>query len=174
MHPTLARLEQELIPALEGLNATQTQLSPTSHPEKWSIQHIVDHLLLTYALTGRSLEDRIAKGRPTQAPILLKHRARQFVVMTLGAFPGRRTAPALVDPSPAKPATGRALIRAVHHELTSLDQRANQAESLFKDLPTASHHVLGPLSIPQWRKFHLVHTRRHIKQILAIRRDHAV
>jgi hypothetical protein len=174
MHPTLARLEQELTSALDGLDAAQTQLHPTSNPDKWSIQRIVDHLLLTYALTRRSLEERIAKGRPTQAPVLFKHRARQLVVVNLRIFPGGRTAPAPVDPSPTEPLDGHALIQAVHQELASLDQRADQAANLFKNLPTVNHHILGPLSIPQWRTFHLVHGRHHIKQILTIRRDHGL
>jgi hypothetical protein len=29
---------------LHGLNATQTQLCPTSHKHKWSIQQIIEHL----------------------------------------------------------------------------------------------------------------------------------
>jgi hypothetical protein len=174
MHPTLERLERELAAALGGLDATQTQLRPIASPDKWSIQQIVDHLLLTYALTQRSLAERIAKGRPTQAPVSVKHRARQFVVVTLGVFPGGRLAPAPVNPSPTEPRTGSALTQAVHQELTSLDQRCVQAEDLFSRRRAVTHHVLGPLSVFQWRIFHLVHTRHHIKQILAIRRSHGL
>jgi hypothetical protein len=174
MHPTLARLEQELTPALDGLDATQMQLRPTSNPGKWSIQQIVDHLLLTYSLTQRSLEQRIAKGRPTQAPVLFEHRARQFVCVTLGIFPGGRAAPAPVDPSPTEPRTGSELLRSVHQELTDLDQHCDQAEAIFSSRRTVTHHVLGPLSVPQWRRFHLIHARHHIKQILAIRREHGL
>jgi hypothetical protein len=32
--------------------------------------------------------------------------------------------------------------------------------------------ILGPLTIRQWRKFHLIHGRHHIKQIRAIRAAH--
>jgi hypothetical protein len=28
-----------------------------------------------------------------------------------------------------------------------------------------THPVLGPLTVSQWRKFHFVHTRHHMKQV---------
>jgi hypothetical protein len=31
------------------------------------------------------------------------------------------------------------------------------------------HPILGPFSIAQWRKFHLVHGRHHVKQIRRLR-----
>ena len=31
------------------------------------------------------------------------------------------------------------------------------------------HAILGPLTINQWRKFHLVHGRHHLKQIQRLR-----
>jgi hypothetical protein len=31
--------------------------------------------------------------------------------------------------------------------------------------------VLGPLSMQQWRKFHLIHGRHHLKQIARIRAE---
>jgi DinB superfamily len=174
MHPILERLERELTPSLRDLDATQTQLRRTAHPDKWSIQQIVDHLILTYALTQRSLETRIAKGRPTHAPVSIKQCTRQFVLVTLGIFPEGRPAPLAVLPSPAEPLSGHALIQAVHQNLTNVDRLSNQAESIFGHRRAVTHQILGPLSVPQWRRFHLIHARHHIKQILAIRRDHGL
>jgi hypothetical protein len=174
MHSTFERLERELTPALEGLDAVQTQLRLTAHADKWSIQQIVDHLLLTYAMTQRSLETRIAKGRRTRAVVSIKQRTGQLVLITLGIFPDGRPAPAGLEPSPNQPLTGQEIIQAIHRELTGLDQLSNKAEAVFGNRRALSHHVLGPLSIPQWRRFHLIHARHHLKQILAIRRDHGL
>jgi hypothetical protein len=33
------------------------------------------------------------------------------------------------------------------------------------------HPILGPLSIDQWRRFHLVHGLHHVKQIRRLRRE---
>ena len=38
----------------------------------------------------------------------------------------------------------------------------------------ANHPVLGPLTARQWRTFHLVHARHHMKQIAHIRAQIAV
>jgi DinB superfamily len=174
MHPILEHLERELTPALEGLDAGQTQLTPAAHPEKWSIQQIVDHLLLTYGLTQRALETRIARARPTEARASIKQRVRQFVLITAGIFPKGRPAPLTVQPSPAEPLSGHALIQAVHQNLIGVDQLSNQAEAIFGRRRAISHQILGPLSVHQWRRFHLIHARHHVKQILAIRRDHGL
>jgi DinB superfamily len=174
MHSTFERLEREFTPALEGLDAAQTQLRPIAHPDKWNIQQIIDHLLLTYAMTQRSLATRIAKGRRTQAVVSMRQRTRQLVLVTLGIFPGGRLAPAALEPSLTQALTGQEIIQAIHRELAGLDHLSNQAESLFGSRRALSHHVLGPLSIPQWRRFHLIHARHHLKQILAIRRDHGL
>ncbi len=174
MHPILERLERELTPALEGLDAAQTQLRPTAYPDKWSIQQIVDHLLLTYGVTQRALETRIAKGRPTEARASINHRVRQLVLITAGIFPEGRPAPPAVVPSSAEPLTGDTLIQAVHQNLTGVDRLSNQAEAIFGSRRAVSHQILGPLSVHQWRRFHLIHARHHLKQILAIRRDHGL
>ncbi len=42
------------------------------------------------------------------------------------------------------------------------------SSALPANVPTT--HVLGPLNIDQWRKFHLVHGEHHLKQIAAIRK----
>jgi hypothetical protein len=33
----------------------------------------------------------------------------------------------------------------------------------------ADHPVLGPLSLRQWPRFHLAHTKHHMKQIVALK-----
>lgn len=132
MHPILEQLERDLSPALEGLDAAQTQLRPTAHPDKWSIQQIVDHLILTYGLTQHALATRIAKGRPTEARASITQRARQLVLVTAGFFPKGRPAPPAVLPMSTEPLTGQALIQAVHLNLTGVDLLSNQAEAIFE------------------------------------------
>ena len=174
MHPILEQLERELNPALEGLDAAETQLHPAARPDKWSIQQIVDHLILTYGLTQHALATRIAKGRPTEARATIAQRARQLVLITAGIFPKGRPAPPAVLPTSTEPLAGHELIQAVHQNLTGVDSLSNQAEVIFGSRRAVSHQILGPLSVHQWRRFHLVHARHHIKQILTIRRDHSV
>ncbi len=179
MNPILHQLQRKLASSLEGLDAPQTQLRPparANHPETWSIQQIVEHLLLTYAATEAALDGRLAKRAPTRAkPNLLQH-VSQYTVLRLGYFPPGRKAPLPVAPHAASPPlSGDQLVDAAAEHLTRLDLRCAEAHELFG--PTsrcASHMVLGPLSVDQWRKFQLIHGEHHLKQIAAIRKTHGV
>jgi DinB superfamily len=175
MNPTLQQLQQELSSSVQGLDAKQTQLRPPAHPDKWSIQQIVEHLLLTYAATEPALKARLSKGAPTRAKPTLSQRAGNLALFRLGYFPRGRKAPPPVTPQPSLPLCGEDLKQAITESLTSLDKLCAEAANLFGDTaPCASHMILGPLSLDQWRRFQLVHGEHHIKQIAAIRRAHHV
>jgi hypothetical protein len=174
MNSDLQRLNRELAHSLRGLDAKQTQLRPPSRPGNWSIQQIVEHLLLSYSGTETAISARLAKRTPTRArPNLLQHFSR-YTITHLGYFPTGRKAPPLVTPQPTtQPLSGEALARAVADHLARLNQLFTEAEDIFGATDRcASHMVLGPLSVDQWRRFQLIHGMHHVKQVLAIRQAH--
>jgi hypothetical protein len=125
-------------------------------------------MMLAYAGTTRELERRIEKGEPTGRKRSVKDRVGQFVVIRCGMFPKGRRAPDMVQPllheHPAAAGTELAAEyrRLVADVLAALDA----CEARWgKRVPLAVHPVLGPLSGPQWRKFHGVHTLHHVKQM---------
>jgi hypothetical protein len=174
MNSDLKQLEWELAHSLHGLDSAETQLRSPSSPCGWSIQQIVEHLLLTYESTEDAFKARLAKGTPTRAQASLVQRVQQCAVMRFGYFPTGRKAPLEVTPqSPTHPLSGAALTRAVAEHLASLDILCNESEKVFGSISRCvSHAVLGPLKMDHWRRFQLVHGRHHIKQILAIRGSH--
>ncbi len=173
MDPILQQLQIEIDDAVQGLDSTQTQATPTARLDKWSIQQIIQHLCLTYASTSDVIETRLAKCRPTQAKPTLQQRLAQFYVTRLGLFPHGRNAPEdVVPPHPAPPLSGDDLTCSVAEHLARVDCLLNNAEALFGPGPCVTHFVLGPLSVHQWRRFHLVHGTHHVRQILAIRASH--
>ncbi len=175
MDPTLALLRDELKLALGHLDEQQTQLRPTQEPESWTVQQIVRHLGLTYAATTEAMEARIAKRSPTRAKPTIAQRVAQFGIIRLGYFPSGRKAPDRVSPGNERELSGVLLAAHLHDALQQMDQAIAAAEALFGPAPRAiSHMALGPLSTEQWRRFHLVHGRHHIKQIRAIRLEHNV
>jgi hypothetical protein len=174
-HPNdLMLLQAELERSLAGLRDQQTQLRPGLDPLRWHIQEIVAHLLLTYALTITALDTQIAKATPTRARPSFAQRLWQFVVLRLGWLPRRRKAPAITIPNPdAPPAAGDQLRVALANALAAVDTRILIAEQLFgSHRRSVRHMILGPMSLAQWRRFHLVHGRHHIRQIAAIRAEH--
>ena len=173
MDPILQQLHNKIAHALEGLDCAQTQLVPPSSPDKWSIQQVVQHLCLTYAFTETAFEARLAKGTPTRARPTLQQHIGQYFLTTLGIFPRGRQAPRRVAPPQIiTPVSGSELTHYSGEHLTRLDKLFNEAEALFGSGRCISHMILGPLSIHQWRRFHLIHGRHHLKQIRAIRVAH--
>jgi hypothetical protein len=176
MNPALLQLQREIESSLRGLDANHTQLHPHARPDKWTIQQIIEHLLLTYSSTETAINARLTKRAPTRAQSTLRQRVFQYAVTRCGYFPSGREAPAIVTPQPTThPLSGQALAHATAEHLAHLDPLFAEAESLFG--PTsqcASHAVLGPLNIDQWRMFQLVHGRHHLKQVAAIRKFHNV
>jgi hypothetical protein len=174
MNSTLTQLQREIANSLHSLDATQTQLHPPTRPDKWSIQQIIEHLLLTYSSTETAITARLAKRTPTRAKPTLTHRVFQFAVTRCQYFPTGRVAPPMVTPQPTTHSlSGEDLTQATARHLADLDLLFNEAETVFGAASQcASHAVLGPLNIGQWRKFHLVHGEHHLKQIAAIRKAH--
>jgi hypothetical protein len=174
MNSTLQQLQREIAASLHSLDATQTQLRPPSRPSKWSIQQIIEHLLLTYSGTETAINARLAKRTPTRARPTLTHRVFQFAVTQCGYFPTGRDAPETVTPqTTTHPLSGEELAQATAEHLGHLDLLFTEAETLFGPASQcASHTVLGPLNIDQWRKFQLIHGEHHLKQIAAIRKAH--
>lgn len=175
MHEVLERLRAELVVLLEDLDKDQTQWRPRERPEAWSIQQIVGHLNLTYATTFAVMEARLAKGGPTAARASLGQRAAQILVVGLGYMPKGRQAPGVVAPGATVYAVrGGELSGSVHEELARMDSALARCEGAFGSGRSVNHIVLGPMSVGQWRKFHLVHGRHHAKQIAAIRAERRV
>lgn len=174
MNVTLCQLQREIASTLRGLDATQTQLCPASIHGKWSIQQIIEHLLLTYSSTEAAINARLTKHAPTRAQSTLRQRVFQYAVTRCGYFPTGREAPPMVTPQPTThPLSGENLTHASAEHLTRVDLLLTKAETLFgPSSQFASHAVLGPLNVDQWRIFHLVHGRHHLKQIAAIRKAH--
>jgi Protein of unknown function (DUF1569) len=176
MDATLQQLQREIASVLQGLDASQTQLRPPSRPNKWNIQQIIEHLLLSYNGTQMALNARVSKGTPTRAKPALLQRCGQYTLIHLGYFPTGRMAPPLVTPpSTTNPLSGDELTKAAAEHLACVDTLCGKAENLFGATNRcASHMVLGPLSVDQWRRFQLIHGEHHLKQIVAIRKAHSV
>jgi len=167
-------LRDELARALHGLDEHQTQLRPANDSARWSVQQIVGHLRLTYVATIEAMDARIAKASPTKSKPSAIQYVVQFTLIRIGYFPRGRKAPARVTAAADEIAiSGSELFQGIDTALSAMEERIERAAAIFgSHRRVISHMALGPLSINQWRKFHLIHGRHHIRQIMAIRREH--
>jgi hypothetical protein len=170
MQDELTSLRTEVLGAVADLQVHQTQATPPAHPEKWTIQQVVEHLMLTYRSSVSAIQGRIDKGRVTRARPSLQQRLGQISFLSLGHCPYGRIAPTATSPTlPTSIRSGADLGQRLIVELDLLDETLRRGEILFGTRRAVSHVMLGPLSMQQWRRFHLVHGRHHIRQILTIR-----
>jgi hypothetical protein len=166
MHSYLQRVQQAIEDAVRGLSLEQLAW----HREgKWSAAAILEHLSLTYSGTAKGLQRGLDAGQPNITPPSTRQRVASFVVTTLRFMPPGRKAPAMVAPKGAFPET---VLADVRRNLIAADEAISRCEARFgAGASIANHPILGPLTARQWRTFHLVHARHHMKQIARIRRQ---
>ena len=129
---------------------------------------MLEHLYLTYTGTVKGFERCLQAGKPLARAPLLKDRMRTFVVTGLGHLPQGRKAPERTLPRgmPAAEVT-----REIGPRILDMEDLIAQCEARFgKRTRVLDHPILGPLTARQWRKFHWVHGRHHVKQIQKLRR----
>jgi len=162
MHPDLERAHDSLAAATAGLDAAWLAAAP---PGKWTVAQIVEHLAKGYGGTAHVLGRCLDQDRPKARAITLKDRLLTFVVVDLGYLPEGRQAPEVTRPSDPPPPD---IVETALVALRDLDQVAARAEARFgARTPLVNHPIIGPLGVDQWRRFHWVHTRHHLKQIAA-------
>jgi hypothetical protein len=166
MDAYLQRLQEAIASATHGMSAEDLR----RHPEgKWSTAEVLEHLCLTYTGTTKAFERCLNEGKPLARAPLLRDRMSAFVVTGLGHIPEGRKAPQHAQPR------GRQVeevVREIGPRILAMDELIAQCEARFgKRTRLLDHPFLGPLTARQWRKFHWVHGRHHLKQIQKLRKQ---
>jgi hypothetical protein len=160
MHSHLERLRQELE---EAMARSSVGVAAQTSPGKWNPDEIAEHLFLTYNHASRGLAKCLEKGSPMAHSATLKDRIATLLVVKLGYLPKGRKSPDRAMPRGMSPEDVRHGLAA---ELQKMDSELNDCERRFgQRTKIMDHPVLGPLTADEWRKFHLVHGRHHLRQI---------
>ncbi len=164
MDPNFQRLHQAIAAATAGL--TPAQLAVKTN-DKWSIAEILEHLYLTYTPTTKAFQRCVDQNHSLASPRTLKDVLQTFVVVGLGHLPEGRTAPERTRPQ-GMPTQN--LVPLILSEIAAMDTAANACRTVLGPRTRViDHPILGALTVDQWSKFHWVHGRHHVKQILARR-----
>lgn len=149
--------------ATTGMTVEQLAWHP---PGKWSAAEILEHLTLTFLGTAKGMHRVAQSGANGAGKVTLKQRMSVFVVTRLGYFPSGRKSPEMVDPKSSEPTTA---VARIVEALTSMDAVLRDIEAKIGRKAKVPHPILGPLTIRQWKQFHRIHTRHHMKQIDALK-----
>ena len=132
-------------------------------PGKWTSAQILEHLRLTFTGTSKGILNVMETGRPLGSKPTLPDRLRTFWVAKLGLMPSGRSAPKQSVP---KDGFEDNSLRRFYDALVAVDATLADAERRFGGtVKLLDHPILGPLSAQEWRQFHRVHAKHHLKQI---------
>ena len=160
MDSHLDLLQSELEAALTNVDTACMEQAPAG---KWCASQILEHLLMTYKSSARALEKALQQGSPIVTKATLQQRMAAITVLKIGYMPGGRKAPERVVPKGLSCAQVRQEYAA---ELRKMSERLDDCECRFGPrTKILDHPFLGPLTAAEWRRFHWVHGKHHIRQI---------
>jgi len=165
MDSCLQKTLDEIQRATEGMSAEQLAWHP---PGKWSAGDILEHLTLTFSGTVKGMQRMLASTGAGVQKRTLKDRLSALIVVEIGYFPSGRKAPEMVVPQGTD--ASRA-VETIVSNLKEMDAVLSEVERKKGRSARVPHPVIGPLTIEQWRKFHLTHTKHHMKQIAKLRQS---
>ncbi len=165
MNVYLQRLQKKLESCAGDL--TGGQLTRRAAEGKWSVAEILEHLNLTYIGTIKNLSRSLKAGRALGDLPTMKQRVVNTLVLDFGYFPSGRESPESAKP---KGLTPENIFAEMKSGIAALDDMMEKCETQFGTRAfVADHPVLGPLTLQQWRKFHWVHGKHHVRQIERMR-----
>jgi hypothetical protein len=164
MDSYLERLKESIASATHGMSGDDL----IRHAEgKWSVAEILEHLYLSYTGTTKGFQRCLEAGKPLATSSTLKQRIMVLYVVNCGRFPAGRKAPKNTQPRGVLLET---IVADVAAQIGAMDGAITKCEEQYgKRRKLLDHPILGPFTARQWRKFHWVHGRHHVKQILKLR-----
>lgn len=176
MHPVFQSAFREVAAEIGRFDAQSANVHPWGRPYCWSVHEIAEHLALSMDQTGRLLEERLAKGRPGRN--LGRSRtewALQLMILSAGHMPRGVGATKETTPKPNLPSVGtREITDRLECAIESLDASFDRCRQQFGMERVGRHFLLGPLRIDQWRRYHVLHLRHHLKQMQEVRESLSV
>jgi len=164
LDPHLRRLQAEIELAVQDMSVEQLSWHL---PGKWSVGEILEHLYLTYTGTSKGLSRVLDSGNARGNGPTLKQRLGALIVVHMGYFPRGVKSPRVAVP---RGVGSEKSLTEIGAKIAEMEEIMSRCEARFG--PKArilDHPFLGPFSVSQWRKFHLVHGLHHVKQIRRLR-----
>ena len=167
MHPVLKVSLEPLADAIETLTQAEAQVVPMPGQGRWCAQQVIEHLILTYKLTDETVTKHLKSGQAAKkgrSPALSLLR-----LQTIGFGRMPRGVPAIhaVRPKEFTPMDGRALRERFLAAAEEMDGILSKARQKFGIQACGEHPFYGGLRVDEWRRYHAVHARHHMRQLEA-------
>ncbi|HET7441528.1 MAG TPA: DUF1569 domain-containing protein [Terriglobales bacterium] len=163
----LQRLQDVITEVTRGMTAQDLAFRKEG---KWCAGEILEHLYLTFTGTTKGFERCLNAGKPKITPPTWKQRAAKWLVVGMGRMPKGRVSPKNLVP---RGMAADRVLSDIGAQIAIMDEMISRCEHRY-GTPTKllDHPILGPLTGKQWRKFHWVHGRHHVAQIIRLKQKH--
>lgn len=164
MHPVLADSVFPLAEHVAGVSLVEAQVSPSTDTRRWSGQQVVEHLILSFRQSREELQKRLKIDRsPSRSASWVQWIIKVQVCVFHWMPEGVPTSYAL-RPTGLEPQDGPTLAARFVEEAEMLNKALADARIVFGMRPCGYHPMYGPLRVEEWRVYHAVHCRHHMRQ----------
>ena len=165
MHPVLKTSLEPLVGLMEGLTVEEAQAAPLPGAGRWCAQQVVEHLILTYQMTVETVSRHMKSGlaaKKGRGPLLSLLRTQ---AIGLGRMPRGVPTVHAARPREFTPMDGPALEVRFWAAAEQMDALLVEARRKFGIQPCGDHWFYGGLRVDEWRRYHAVHGRHHVRQL---------
>jgi len=165
MHPVLNSSLDPLAQLLTSVTLEEAQIAPLPGQGRWCAQQIMEHLILSYQLTSSVLSKQLKTGRIPRN----RRSALEFVLRVqtigLGYMPEGIPAIRAVRPGNYVPEDGAGIAARFLKAADAMDQLLVASRKKFGIQACGEHPLFGVMRVDEWRRYHAVHARHHLKQL---------
>ncbi len=150
---------------MESVTLEEAQVPPLPGQGRWCAQQIMEHLILSYDLTSSVVGKQLKTGRiPKNRRNLLEFILRVQTI-GLGYMPDGVPAIRAVRPGDYVPQAGPAIAERFLKAAEDMDVLLVAARKKFGIEHCGEHPLFGVMRVDEWRRYHAVHARHHLKQV---------
>jgi hypothetical protein len=165
MHPVLKSALEPVADQVVSLSLEEAQVAPLPGQGRWCAQQIIEHLILTYKLTSDSVSRQLRTGRVPKNHRSVLELFLRIQTLGLGHMPDGVPSMRAVRPTDYTPEAGPALVERFLNAAEEMDKLLIDGRKKFGIQACGEHPFFGVMRVDEWRRYHAVHARHHLKQI---------
>jgi len=165
MHPVLKVELERLAEEVRGISLEEAQVHPQPGQGRWCPQQVIEHLVLSYKMTTEEIGRQLAKGQPAKRRRGLLGIFLRLQTIGLGVMPHGIPSTPRLKPRTFDPLSGAELAERLLARGEEMDVLLGVARRKFGIQPCGEHPFYGPLRVDEWRRYHALHARHHLKQL---------
>jgi hypothetical protein len=165
MHPVLKSALEPLAHLMESVTQEEAQVPPLPGQGRWCAQQIMEHLIRSYELTTNVVSRQLKTGRVSKHRRSILEFFLRVQTIGLGYMPQGIPAIRAVRPGEYTPQLGAEIAQRFLKAAEEMDVQLVAARKKFGIEHCGAHPLFGVMRVDEWRRYHAVHARHHLRQL---------